>query len=840
MRKIFGQYKKYLFDHREDLQERLFVLLTTIALIGLLVACLTGLFIGENWISLAGTMAFFFLFVAIVGLGYRYRKLRICANFLGNLLVFIFFPLIFFTSGGIYGGPTLWFLFAVLYIGMILRGKMRIFLLIGQFVVAAICYYLQYYELVEVVPHNLEEFYLDTIGSFIIVGIMLTILVSFQTYVYRMENKMALSQKEEIDALSKAQNRFFSSMSHEIRTPINTIIGLNEMILREDISPEVAEDARNVSAASKMLLNLINDILDLSRINARQMRLMVGPYRPTEMIADVVSMIQVRAQEKKLLFTVNISESLPLVLSGDEVRIKQILINILSNAVKYTEEGRVTLAVECEGRGKETELCFSVSDTGMGIKKENIPYLFTAFRRMDEDRNKHIEGTGLGLSIVKQLLDLMGGTVKVNSIYQKGTTFMIRIPQEVINEDAAGAVDLKSIQDGEGYRQSFEAPDARVLAVDDTKANLLVVSKLLRDTKISLDTASSGAEALNLTLQKEYHVILMDHLMPEMDGIECMHRIREQVGGLSKKARIVALTANAGREDRVLYEREGFDGYMTKPVSGAALESELFRQLPKHLVTAFREDMEEQDTVRWRRGEKKKPYAITMSSISDLPKELVESAHISVIPIQVETARGFFRDGIDLDTDAVLSFMNAEGREMKIHSATADELEGFFLSNLQSANNVIHLSVSSGVADTSYFAAMEAKRALDNVTVVDTGQISSGLGLMVLEACRMAEEEASLEEIQVRMEEMRNLVHTSFLVDNLDRLAESGQVGWILERLTRAFMIRPEIRMEKRKDSGRQAFLRLQGCGQEAVCGGLPEASRRDRLKQALHYLCGA
>ncbi|MBR3339501.1 MAG: hypothetical protein IKG19_05600, partial [Lachnospiraceae bacterium] len=322
-------------------------------------------------------------------------------------------------------------------------------------------------------------------GFFIGTQLLLGVIVYYYKYNAKQNILEQEAQKEEIRKLSQAQNRFFSNMSHEIRTPINTIIGLNEMILRQNASPEINEDAENIQAASKMLLHLINDILDMSKFETGQMELTPAPYRTGDMLSDIVGMLWIRAKEKNLEFSVDVSPDLPSELLGDDMRIKQVLINVLNNAIKYTSEGSVRLQIQCERNDSGVALVsYAISDTGMGIKTESIPYLFTAFKRVDMDKNKYIEGTGLGLSIVKQFVDLMGGKITVNSVYTKGTTFIIEIPQKIIVDEPVGEFDVlsrKRAREEHVYVQSFEAPDAKVLVVDDTSANLMVVSKLLRD-----------------------------------------------------------------------------------------------------------------------------------------------------------------------------------------------------------------------------------------------------------------------------------------------------------------------------------------------------------------------
>ena len=633
------------------------------------------------------------------------------------------------------------------------------------------------------------------------------IIMLYTKYCLYKEINTETRQHQQIEMLNKAQNSFFSNMSHEIRTPINTIIGLNEMILREDVSEEVMEDAANIKSAGKLLLNLINDILDMSKIQSGRMELLSAPYRTGEMLSDLVGMMWIRAREKKLDFHIDVSPDIPNELIGDDVRIKQILINVLNNAIKYTKEGSVSLSVQCEMINDNTcNMIYNVTDTGVGIKPEDIPYLFSAFKRVDEGSNKHIEGTGLGLSIVKQLLDLMGGKVTVNSVYTKGSTFIIEIPQTCETQSKMGQYNFdknKALGHREGYVAKFEAPQGRILVVDDNEANLMVVKKLLRETKIRVDTAMSGAEALRKTLNIKYDVIFMDHLMPEMDGIECRRRIIEQTGGRSRETSIVILTANADEENRALYQRENFDGYLVKPVSGDDLETELYRLLPKDIVhiTGNRSEIAE-ETISWMRGDKKrKRVVITTESVADLPQEIIRKYNIAILPHKVCTNEGIFKDGKEIDTRGVLKYMEDTTKSIRPTAPELKETEDFFAKQLSSANNIIHISISSKVENSGYFVASDAAKSFDNVFVVDSGHLSSGQGIMAIEACRMAEAGKSPEEILARLEKLKKKIHSSFIVDNLDALARAKQVGKGVANLVNSLMGRPVLVLRKGKMS---------------------------------------
>ncbi|MCR5773617.1 MAG: DegV family EDD domain-containing protein [Lachnospiraceae bacterium] len=639
---------------------------------------------------------------------------------------------------------------------------------------------------------------------FVFIGVHLILGVAIFYYKYAMRERILNQrfQQEEIRQLNEAQNRFFSNMSHEIRTPINTIIGLNEMILRQNASEEINEDARNIQGASKMLLHLINDILDMSKFESGQMELNMAPYHTGDMLSDIVGMLWIRAKEKNLEFHVDVSPDLPSELVGDEMRIKQVLINVINNAIKYTAEGSVRLTIQCERDGEGTAIVsYSVSDTGMGIKKESIPHLFTAFKRVDEDKNKYIEGTGLGLSIVKQFIDLMGGKITVNSIYTKGSTFIIEIPQKIENDDPLGEIDVENhhrAKETRLYVESFEAPEAKVLVVDDTAANLLVVSKLLKETKVQITTATSGEEALKRTLEDTYHVILMDHKMPGMDGIECMHAVREQVGGLCQEAKIIALTANAGSDTEIMYEREGFDGYLMKPVTGEDLENMVCNCLPRDIVTVTgsTRDLAEESKAWVRKHKKKANIKVTTESMADLPKSLLDRYNIAVIPHLVRTDDGLFKDGLEIETNGLLSYMEKSDVSIETLSPSVEEHDSFFSEQLDDANNILHVSISSKVHHDGSPEAFEAAEYFGNVSVIDSGHLSSGMGLMAIEAARLVEQGLTTEEILPKLEVMKNNIHTSFIVASLDYLVRQKQVGKRTGHLGNAFMVHPVLALK--------------------------------------------
>ncbi len=804
-KQMLGNIKKLLVSEEYDLQERLFIILTLITSVSILVNTVEVLFtspyITDALLLLGGNA----VFILIAILSVRMKKVKTGALIISAMASFLFMPLTFIFGGGIYGDAPIWFIFCILFASMILNGRTKLVFLIADAVIAAICYFISYAYPDMIVPNTPTMAHLYSFVALILLGTAISIMVGFEIDLYKRESRHSEEQKKEIESLSTSQNRFFSSMSHEIRTPINTIIGLNEMIMRENVSDEVAENAANIQSASRMLLHLINDILDMSKFQSGQMKLSPGVYHTGDMLSELVGMMWIKAKEKGLEFHVNIAPDLPADLIGDEVRLKQILINLLNNAIKYTKEGSVTLTIQC-GASEENNLTvvYSVADTGIGIKKESIPYLFNAFKRVDEDKNKYIEGTGLGLSIVKSLVDLMGGKITVNSVYTQGSTFIIEIPQKTVDDRKIGDINIEKRTEQRSkriYTSKFEAPAARLLVVDDNASNLLVVKKLLRDTKIQIDTASNGEEALRKTLNNEYNVIFMDHLMPEMDGLECHRRIRTQIGGMCRNSKIAVLTANAGSENKTLYEKEGFDGYIVKPVSGEELERELYRLLPGELVyvTGSGEEILE-ETISWMEGRKaKKNVAITSESIADLPQEVIDEYGIGILAHKVTTEEGVFRDGIEIETNGLLEYMENKKRTVVSTPPDIGEHEKFFADSLSGANNIVHITIGKTLEHSSAPIAAEAAGAFDNVFVFDTGHLSSGEGLMAIEAARLAEKGMTPSEIISTLETVKKKVHTSFIVDNLDFLARSKQVSQRIADLTRSLMLRPVLVMKKGK-----------------------------------------
>ena len=438
----------------------------------------------------------------------------------------------------------------------------------------------------------------------LVLWVLILLMVAFvigMVYLFSAEERAKESDelreaKMIADNANRAKSDFLANMSHEIRTPINAIMGMNEMILRECEQDEISEYAQNIQSASRTLLSLINDILDFSKIESGKMEIIDSTYDMVSLLNDVVNMVRIKAEDKNLWFNINIDKTLPGELWGDGMRNRQVLINLLSNAVKYTKEGGISLSVAGEPmEGDNILLKIQVTDTGIGIKKEDLPKLFRNFERLDLKENKYVEGTGLGLAITYRLITQMNGQIEVESEYGVGTTFTIYLPQGIMSDstigDFQGKYQSEMKKNVHQYRESFVAPDAKVLVVDDTAMNLTVISQLLKKTKIQVATCLSGKECLFMIQKEHYDVILLDHMMPEMDGIETLRLFKDMYNHKCQDTPVIALTANAIVGVREMYMREGFNDYLSKPVESRALEEMLRKYIPAEKIQIITEEV---------------------------------------------------------------------------------------------------------------------------------------------------------------------------------------------------------------------------------------------------------
>ena len=461
----------------------------------------------------------------------------------------------------------------------------------------------------------------------------------------------ARAAQEQALAASQSKSNFLANMSHEIRTPINGVLGMDSMILRECSDPEIREYALNIQSAGRSLLSLINDILDFSKIESGKMEIIPAKYELFSVINDCYNLLYMRAQESGLELRVENDPTVPVHLVGDEVRVRQIISNLLTNGVKYTKTGYVLLKVNWSRIDDDRiNLIISVKDTGIGISEENKEKLFQSFQRIDEKHNRSIEGTGLGLKISKHLIELMGGSIEVQTEYGKGSEFTVTIPQEVTDTESMGlfADRYRRMDTNEVYKEKFRAPNARILVVDDVPMNLKVFKGLLKNTQIQIDTAEGGAQCLELVKKQRYDIIFLDHMMPDMDGIEVFRHMKELGDCLNSKTPVIMLTANAIVSAKDEYMREGFDGYLSKPVRDTDLEWIILKHLPKSMIiTDFDKD---------------EPAAAPAEVTAEAPRELSVMDRLGEI-LSTETGMMYCMNDESFYLEIISEYINSDRRE---------------------------------------------------------------------------------------------------------------------------------------------------------------------------------
>ena len=791
--------RELLYSDVYTLEQRRFILASVVSCLAIVAVFLSVVTTNQSNIFAIVLVAMLALFIGVSYYTLKTHKYTLGGSVIVMTSNLILLPAGYMMGGGVNSGSPLWFVIGMVFVFVLFKGRTFWIYLALTFVSFSVIHVVEAQHPEWVVPlQSTTSVYIDSFVAIMCVALLLGVLFRFQSLVLERELEKAEKQRAEIIKLNEQQNSFFSSMSHEIRTPISTIIGLNEMTMREkNLRPEVLENTINIQNASKMLLSLINDLLDMSKIQSGKMEIVESDYDTSRMLSEITNLHWNRALEKNLSFDIQVGDNIPPMLHGDETRIKQVIINLLTNAIKYTDEGAVTMRFGGEVVGPEKfMLCVEIEDTGIGIKRENMQYLFDAFRRVEGDDTKNIEGTGLGLSISKQLVDLMGGEITVNSIYTKGSTFRVEIPQgiaqgEVKDFRKPGVITHKQPE----YQHSFEAPNACVLVVDDNDMNRIVCRKLLRATQVQVDLAESGRECLDMTKEKHYDAIFMDHEMPQMDGIETLQRIRQQTDGLCRETPVIALTANAGSDRNEFYLSKGFSAYLAKPIQSSKLEALLLACLPADLVErTFVES--EGETLHIAETVQKRPFIITTDSICDLPDELVEKYDIRVMPYYIETAQGRFRDMEEIDADNLQAMMRRPGAGVRSTPASVEEYEIFFGEALTDSRFVMHLSSCKSVSEAFYNASMAAE-SFGNVRVIDSGQISTGLGMMAIHASELFRSGMRREEVEKDLDQYRSRISLNYLVPAMDKYNSHYKAGLVPRLMMNVFNLEPVFTVRK-------------------------------------------
>lgn len=628
------------------------------------------------------------------------------------------FPVMFFVTGGINSGMVCWFSMGIIFIFMLLDGMDFLFLLLTDVAIIIGCYVVSYYHPEYVVPlENRESVFFDVIQSMMISAFAIGLIIKFQRNVYDSLYKQAAINNDDLlektlqakkaekqaQTATEAKSNFLANMSHEIRTPINTIMGMDEMLLRETTEKVVEEYALDIKTASQNLLSLINDILDITKIESGKMGIVKGEYDFMSLMHDVLNNVTLRAKEKNLEIRLNIDSEIPSNMLGDDIRIKQVLTNIITNAVKYTQEGYVEISAKSnKSFGNYTDLSFYIRDTGIGIKQEDIKRMFDSFERLEVSRNRNIEGAGLGMTITQNLLKMMGSTLNVESVYGEGSTFSFTITQEIVNDEPIGNFEqrLKQLTSNYEYSTSFEAPKAKFLVVDDNAMNRKVFVSLLKDSKVGVTEAESGTECLQLIKKQHYDMIFLDHMMPGMDGVETFKAMATLEGNKCLGTPVIALTANAIAGAKERYMTMGFHGFLSKPVVPAQLEKTIRDFLPESLLEYHEPDAKDE-------ARKNRVKRIELPEIEGVEWDYA-LLHFPDSNMVYQSALDFY-ESIGFERDEVLRYYNnlddsvLEDYRIKVHG-------------IKSMANTIGATALGGLAKLCEFAARDGD--IDRVKVL--------------------------------------------------------------------------------------------------------------------------
>ncbi|SET41146.1 His Kinase A (phospho-acceptor) domain-containing protein [Pseudobutyrivibrio sp. C4] len=709
MNKLRAFQKKY-FSPDLPIDLVLFNIITIVGLIGGIITIPFNIINGMSGILTAVIFVSVIIDVVCIYMANYMNRLKNSTIAVCFVVGIALFPVMFFVTGGINSGMVCWFSMGLIFIFMLLDGMDFLFMLLTDVAIIIGCYVISYYHPEYVVSlQTKRSVFFDVVQSMMISAFAIGSIIKFQRSIYEKLYRQAAINNDDLlektlqakkaekqaQTATEAKSNFLANMSHEIRTPINTIMGMDEMILRETSEKVVEEYALDIKTASQNLLSLINDILDITKIESGKMGIVKGEYDFMSLMHDVLNNIVLRAKEKNLELKLNIASNIPCNMLGDDIRIKQVLTNIITNAVKYTQEGYIEITTTCKKSfGEYVELTFSVKDTGIGIKPEDIKRMFESFERLEVNRNRNIEGAGLGMTITQNLLKMMGSTLNVDSTYGEGSTFSFTISQEVVNPEPIGDFEqkLKQLTSNYEYSTSFEAPNATFLVVDDNAMNRKVFVALLRDSKVKVVEAENGYDCLQLIKNQHFDMIFLDHMMPGMDGVETFKSMAKLEGNKCLGTPVIALTANAIAGAKERYLTLGFHGFLSKPVVPAQLEKTIRDFLPESLLEYHEPDAKDEA----RRNRVKK---IELPDIEGIDWDYA-LLHFPDTNMVFQTAVDFY-DSIMFERDEILRYYKdidsgntLEDYRIKVHA-------------VKSMANTIGATALGGLAKTCEFAAKD-------------------------------------------------------------------------------------------------------------------------------------
>ena len=529
-------------------------------------------------------------------------RLGVASNFMVIVSCFFLFPGIFFSQGGIESGMSSWFALGILFIFLLLDGVNFVVMLSLDAIVIIGCYWLSY-KYPQLVHGQMlrASFFLDVVQSIFVTPVAVGLIVKVQAWMQKQQDSIVeeknkllveVTQKakhaqREAEIANHSKSNFLANMSHEIRTPINTVLGMDEMILRETREDNTRSLAQDIRTSTESLLEIVNEILDFSRIESGKMELMADDYELCDVLHDTVTVFGLRAKEKGLYLHIHVDEKLPAMYRGDSLRLRQIINNIMSNAIKYTREGGINFSVTGHQEEDSEVLHFEIEDTGAGIREEDLRRLFEAFERIDEKTNRNIEGTGLGMAITANLLHMMDSNLQVRSVYGQGSTFYFDLKQRVKDWTPIGHFQVKDKKNADNSKEqhfTFLAPNVHVLLVDDNAMNRKVFCKLLKHTQIQIDEVDNGFTCLEMVKKRHYDIIFLDHMMPELDGVETFSYMQSMQENRCKDTPVIVLTANAIIGAKEQYMQIGFTDYLSKPIDSHRLENLIVEQLALHNI----------------------------------------------------------------------------------------------------------------------------------------------------------------------------------------------------------------------------------------------------------------